>query len=122
FSCSSFLLLRLSLFSFFFFSSRRRHTRSKRDWSSDVCSSALLSVSSFSFPAVPDGDTPDSGAPDTFSFHKETSVPHTSPRPPWRSEERRVGKEGRSRLWLYCEKNDSTEVCIYEVRVWLVVL
>src|SRR5438067_3799724 len=23
----------------FFFSSRRRHTRSKRDWSSDVCSS-----------------------------------------------------------------------------------
>src|SRR5699024_8190464 len=28
---------------FFFFSSRRRHTRSKRDWSSDVCSSDLLS-------------------------------------------------------------------------------
>src|SRR5699024_3723823 len=28
--------------SFFFFSSRRRHTRSKRDWSSDVCSSDLL--------------------------------------------------------------------------------
>src|SRR5699024_11340683 len=27
----------------FFFSSRRRHTRSKRDWSSDVCSSDLLS-------------------------------------------------------------------------------
>src|SRR5699024_5129383 len=26
----------------FFFSSRRRHTRSKRDWSSDVCSSDLL--------------------------------------------------------------------------------
>src|SRR5271167_5066872 len=26
---------------FFFFSSRRRHTRSKRDWSSDVCSSDL---------------------------------------------------------------------------------
>src|SRR5699024_11297167 len=25
----------------FFFSSRRRHTRSKRDWSSDVCSSDL---------------------------------------------------------------------------------
>src|SRR5699024_11982389 len=31
-----------SLFCFyFFFSSRRRHTRSKRDWSSDVCSSDL---------------------------------------------------------------------------------
>src|SRR5207249_7224538 len=27
---------------FFFFSSRRRHTRSKRDWSSDVCSSDLF--------------------------------------------------------------------------------
>src|SRR5699024_11313537 len=25
----------------FFFSSRRRHTRSKRDWSSDVCSSDM---------------------------------------------------------------------------------
>src|SRR5699024_11473307 len=25
-----------------FFSSRRRHTRSKRDWSSDVCSSDLV--------------------------------------------------------------------------------
>src|SRR5699024_8984403 len=25
-----------------FFSSRRRHTRSKRDWSSDVCSSDLI--------------------------------------------------------------------------------
>src|SRR5207249_7009542 len=28
----------------FFFSSRRRHTRSKRDWSSDVCSSDLRVV------------------------------------------------------------------------------
>src|SRR2546421_89450 len=27
------------IFIFFFFSSRRRHTRSDRDWSSDVCSS-----------------------------------------------------------------------------------
>src|SRR5699024_12231547 len=27
-----------------FFSSRRRHTRSKRDWSSDVCSSDLLNA------------------------------------------------------------------------------
>src|SRR5699024_11543037 len=34
--------------SFFFFSSRRRHTRSKRDWSSDVCSSDLSE-------RVPDG-------------------------------------------------------------------
>src|SRR5699024_11809746 len=28
-----------------FLSSRRRHTRSKRDWSSDVCSSDLISKS-----------------------------------------------------------------------------
>src|SRR5436305_13602657 len=29
------------IFDFFFFSSRRRHTRCGRDWSSDVCSSDL---------------------------------------------------------------------------------
>src|SRR5690349_23998757 len=28
----------------FFFSSRRRHTRSLRDWSSDVCSSDLMAT------------------------------------------------------------------------------
>src|SRR3989440_7546284 len=33
------------LFCFFFFSSRRRHTRSDRDWSSDVCSSDLDELS-----------------------------------------------------------------------------
>src|SRR5437870_7414906 len=32
---------------FFFFSSRRRHTRWPRDWSSDVCSSDLSSLRSF---------------------------------------------------------------------------
>src|SRR3712207_8087829 len=32
---------RASAHSFFFFSSRRRHTRYWRDWSSDVCSSDL---------------------------------------------------------------------------------
>src|SRR2546429_3272001 len=31
----------LNLFVIFFFSSRRRHTRCSRDWSSDVCSSDL---------------------------------------------------------------------------------
>src|SRR6266516_6845994 len=30
------------MLSFFFFSSRRRHTRSYGDWSSDVCSSDLI--------------------------------------------------------------------------------
>src|SRR6266550_5959833 len=29
---------------FFFFSSRRRHTRCSRDWSSDVCSSDLVGL------------------------------------------------------------------------------
>src|SRR6266576_4083231 len=37
-----FLLMRMTVLTiFFFFSSRRRHTRSLRDWSSDVCSSDL---------------------------------------------------------------------------------
>src|SRR5947207_15306437 len=35
------------LFVFFFFSSRRRHTRSLCDWSSDVCSSDLRYFSAF---------------------------------------------------------------------------
>src|SRR2546428_4373471 len=35
-NCTTFSII------FFFFSSRRRHTRSDRDWSSDVCSSDLI--------------------------------------------------------------------------------
>ena len=38
------LVTRRGIFVFFFFSSRRRHTRSLCDWSSDVCSSDLLAV------------------------------------------------------------------------------
>src|SRR2546429_8638586 len=38
---------------FFFFSSRRRHTRCSRDWSSDVCSSDLNCMSGHG----PDGAT-----------------------------------------------------------------
>src|SRR5699024_11846145 len=38
------IYLRLAFVYFFFFSSRRRHTRSKRDWSSDVCSSDLFFI------------------------------------------------------------------------------
>src|SRR2546422_7028323 len=34
---------------FFFFSSRRRHTRCSRDWSSDVCSSDLTFATPFGF-------------------------------------------------------------------------
>src|SRR5215475_14604236 len=36
----------MCIFCFFFFSSRRRHTRFSRDWSSDVCSSDLAGVAS----------------------------------------------------------------------------
>src|SRR5207247_4696377 len=36
----------------FFFSSRRRHTRSTRDWSSDVCSSDLWGASGFASEAM----------------------------------------------------------------------
>src|SRR5438874_13795818 len=73
---------------FFFFSSRRRHTRSLRDWSSDVCSSDLL--------ARP-GQARDKAAPDRIGcegkndrncwarlFRREDRV--------GRSEERREGK------------------------------
>src|SRR6266496_4880921 len=35
---------------FFFFSSRRRHTRSLRDWSSDVCSSDLAAGKPYEVP------------------------------------------------------------------------
>src|SRR5699024_11476320 len=42
----------------FFFSSRRRHTRSKRDWSSDVCSSDLTAPRPLADPAPPEIITP----------------------------------------------------------------
>src|SRR2546421_2820251 len=50
-SCfSGYLLLADSHVScFFFFSSRRRHTRSDRDWSSDVCSSDLANAAGASY-------------------------------------------------------------------------
>src|SRR6478672_13030268 len=69
----------------FFFSSRRRHTRSDRDWSSDVCSSDLTSAV---FPTT--------GA-------RRARTPSDGPRTsaPVRSEERRVGKECRSRWSPY---------------------
>src|SRR5690606_40825978 len=34
----------IAMFTLFFFSSRRRHTRVSRDWSSDVCSSDLFAL------------------------------------------------------------------------------
>src|SRR6266496_1242313 len=41
--------------SFFFFSSRRRHTRSLRDWSSDVCSSDLEQATVVVVPSMGEG-------------------------------------------------------------------
>src|SRR5690606_38557898 len=38
-----------------FFSSRRRHTRFSRDWSSDVCSSDLLFVKATIYPCIKSG-------------------------------------------------------------------
>src|SRR6266542_6317344 len=73
----------------FFFSSRRRHTRCYRDWSSDVCSSDLGSAPAPGSAAAP-GSAP---APDL------AAGPAGSPR----SEERRVGKECRSRWSPYHE-------------------
>src|SRR5437868_15475088 len=71
----------------FFFSSRRRHTRSKRDWSSDVCSSDLSShVSAWSTRRTRGSWSPRSAT--------ATVTPSTGCAS--RSEERRVGKECRS--------------------------
>src|SRR5216684_748348 len=41
---------------FFFFSSRRRHTRCSRDWSSDVCSSDLVQAGDGSAVLANQGD------------------------------------------------------------------
>src|SRR5438067_8695870 len=88
----------------FFFSSRRRHTRSKRDWSSDVCSSDL-DVTSPSRTRRWRGraDSMVAGAPEPLVMKPLllfAGVLIVSPGP-WntigrttlRSEERRVGKE-----------------------------
>src|SRR5690349_24063404 len=52
------------VFVFFFFSSRRRHTRSLRDWSSDVCSSDLSTTAS----AVDTTSVTGCGRPSTDGF------------------------------------------------------
>src|SRR5205809_4210709 len=85
----------------FFFSSRRRHTRCSRDWSSDVCSSDLEAASIVSQPTLV------VGSQDGSRFVKATArqnvaegylLAHRHPEPAQlrghiRSEERRVGKE-----------------------------
>src|SRR5690606_40398665 len=81
---------------FFFFSSRRRHTRFSRDWSSDVCSSDL-------FATAFNGDVRLCVSHEFAQELKRSSVAQADdpilqfaeslPR----SEERRVGRECRSR-------------------------
>src|SRR5438874_13051107 len=77
----------------FFFSSRRRHTRSLRDWSSDVCSSDLGIAASV-------GNVLDRTAASPGHLECEGVARSTLAR----SEERRVGKECRSRWSQYDEK------------------
>src|SRR2546421_4979703 len=97
----------LSAVFFFFFSSRRRHTRSDRDWSSDVCSSDL---------AVP-RTTPTRTGRERRRRPPDVALPRRAParesmkakgkrqkakgKSEKRSEERRVGKECRSRWSPY---------------------
>src|SRR2546421_1477782 len=57
----------------FFFSSRRRHTRSDRDWSSDVCSSDL-SAASFQEPTRVLTDAAIRGARDDLLGLKENII------------------------------------------------
>src|SRR5207249_9350394 len=91
---------------FFFFSSRRRHTRSKRDWSSDVCSSDLIAGHAdpqadqrgrrFDAPRVPAR----LHAPATQGERAgRGGLREGAPARSDRSEERRVGKEESGRGW-----------------------
>src|SRR5438445_8870318 len=74
----------------FFFSSRRRHTRYWRDWSSDVCSSDLTTVQR---------------AIQTLVERELVDLEPSGAYTIVRSEERRVGKECKSRWEADREKN-----------------
>src|SRR5699024_12094391 len=92
--------LNLNLIAFvFFFSSRRRHTRWPRDWNSDVCSSDLAIFANRDTSSYPSIATIVVMAPTT-----PTITTHITLEGSQRSEERRVGKECRSR-WRTKKKN-----------------
>src|SRR5437588_10984048 len=95
-------------FMFFFFSSRRRHTRSLCDWSSDVCSSDLLShsVARRALLQVP--------CAQRFSRERGRHGRRGIFRR-LRSEERRVGKECRSRWSPYHLETNRQEVLTTDV-------
>src|SRR5436309_11859951 len=97
-----FFLFFLFFFFFFFFSSRRRHTRFSRDWSSDVCSSDLSSFSVCAGPIVRFGneDQRRRYLPRLAKGEILGGFSLTEP-DSGRSEERRVGKECRSRWSPY---------------------
>src|SRR3712207_8927138 len=90
----------------FFFSSRRRHTRYWRDWSSDVCSSDLVFDNAYMrvFPnmvVMAAGDESDIEPMLAFALDRGGPTSLRYPKAAARSEERRVGKEGRSRWSPY---------------------
>src|SRR5258707_9620273 len=99
------------IFHFFFFSSRRRHTRYWRDWSSDVCSSDLAERDCCHAEvqqrvhrphARADRTRVERGGPLRIVLRRERLLGRPVQRiAQWRSEERRVGKECRSRWSPY---------------------
>src|SRR5260221_3538086 len=78
---------RLGVLVLFFFSSRRRHTRSLCDWSSDVCSSDLTA-------RVPEQATAEAVAATGLPLHIGGHM-HFNGTNDYRSEERRGGEECR---------------------------
>src|SRR5205807_3514595 len=86
----------------FFISSRRRHTRLQGDWNSDVCSSDLgarlvYTSSIATVGGVRDGVIPDDPRTTGRLFPARCGPAFAAfPVRARRSEERRVGKEGRS--------------------------
>src|SRR5436853_1491200 len=89
---------------FFFFSSRRRHTRCLSDWSSDVCSSDLDDVGCSTPCSAHVTRQPCFGLVQPTSSLSSLKMLSSEPGSFTRSEERRVGKECRSRWAPYHEK------------------
>src|SRR5690348_18026009 len=95
----------------FFFSSRRRHTRWTGDWSSDVCSSDLDEVEGevLNRKLLPFGVKQIDFYEQAFRYGEAIWDRTGNPSHWARSEERRVGKECRSRWSPYdYKKNEHT--------------
>src|SRR2546428_3378966 len=90
---------------FFFFSSRRRHTRSDRDWSSDVCSSDLRKPYAYDTTAarrvLRAAGFGEGFAVQLWRSGTNVELGRVAQAIQSRSEERRVGKECRSRWSPY---------------------